>query len=85
VEPLAPRCNLRTKTFGSGNVLLCYQLRGDPRIADFSYVSYYVDVNGRKMPAKGLLSLATGVPVTDFYSPRASRILQKLGFVIKQE
>lgn len=56
----------------------------DPKLADFSYHSYYVDLNGKKLPAKGLLSLATGVPITDFDSPRARRILQKLGFLIRQ-
>lgn len=57
----------------------------DPRIDKFFYVSYYVDFNGKKLPAKGLLSLATGIPITEFDSPRARRILQKLGFTIRQE
>ena len=57
----------------------------DSRVGDFSYVSYFVDLDGKKLPAKGLVSLATGIPTTDFDSPRARRILQKLGFAIRQE
>ena len=57
----------------------------DPRIKNFFYVGYYVDLDRRKLPVKGLLSLATGIPVTEFGStPKARGILQKLGFKVVQ-
>ena len=56
----------------------------DPEIENFFFINYFVDLEGRKLPAKGLLSLATGISITEFNSPRARRILQKLGFTIRQ-
>jgi hypothetical protein len=57
----------------------------DPRIKKFFYVGYHVELNGRKLPVKGLLSLATGIPVTEFGStPKARGILQRLGFNVVQ-
>jgi hypothetical protein len=57
----------------------------DPAIKKFFYVGYYVDLDGKKLPVKGLLSLATGIPVTEFGStPKARGILQKLGFKVVQ-
>jgi hypothetical protein len=55
----------------------------DPRIKNYFFIGYYVSIDGKKLPVKGLLSLATGIPVTEFAStPRARGILQKLGFTI---
>ncbi len=55
----------------------------DPRIKNFFYVGYYVDLNGKKLPVKGLLSLATGIPITEFGStPKARGFLQRLGFTV---
>lgn len=57
----------------------------DPKIKNYFYVGYYVSLDGKKLPVKGLLSLATGIPVTEFAStPRARGILQKLGFTVVQ-
>ena len=77
-----------TVTLGGKQVRISQQdilkAAADPRIENFFFVSYFVDLEGRKLPAKGLLSLATGISTTEFDSPRARRILQKLGFTIRQ-
>ncbi len=58
----------------------------NPRIKEFFYVGYYVELDGKKLPVKGLLSLATGIPVTEFGStPKARGILQKLGLTVKAQ
>ena len=54
----------------------------DPKIQEFSYKTKYVDIEGRKYPVKGLVSIATGVSIDKFVTTAAQSILEKLGFRI---
>ena len=55
----------------------------NPRIENFFWVSKYVEIEGKRYPVKGLLSLASGVSTSKFTTNRASRILENLGFNVK--
>ena len=55
----------------------------DPRIEKFFWVSKYVEIEGKRYPVKGLLSLASNVSTSQFTTDRASRILENLGFKVK--
>lgn len=45
---------------------------------------YYVEIEGRYIPIKQLLSQVTGLHRRDFISLDANRVLKKLGFTIQQ-
>jgi len=44
--------------------------------------TYFVEFDGRRFPVKQVLAELTGLPVTDFRSPHAQRILRSLGFEV---
>ena len=56
------------------------QAANDPRIQNFTYKTKFVEIDGRRYPVKGLVSIATGVPTNRFVTTTAQSILQKLGF-----
>lgn len=43
------------------------------------YQSWYVQVNGHRVAPKWLVSQLTGLPVSNFHSDEARRVLQQLG------
>ncbi len=51
----------------------------NPQINNFGFRTRYAEVNGKKYSIKGLLSVATGIPVTEFNTWQAFPILEKLG------
>lgn len=51
----------------------------NPNIHSYWSKHWYAEINGKNYPVKGLLSLATGIPVTDFNTVQALHILKKLG------
>ena len=52
----------------------------DPRIKQFYWKTKYVEIEGKRYPPKGLLSIASGVRTSQFVTSTAERILRKLGF-----
>ena len=54
----------------------------DPRIVKYRWVSKYVEIEGKRYPVKGLLSLASGIPTSKFTTNEAERVLEKLGFKV---
>jgi hypothetical protein len=56
----------------------------DPRIKDFRYRDWVVEIKGVRYPVKGLISLATGISVNEFGSAQVRPILEKLGFNVKK-
>jgi len=52
----------------------------DHRISSFKYKTTYAEIEGKRYPVKGLISVATGTPLTDFTTTNAEGILRKLGF-----
>jgi len=56
----------------------------DPRIENFGYRDWYVEIKGKPYPAKGLISLATGIPTIEFGSAHVRPLLKRLGFQIKK-
>ena len=54
----------------------------DPRIREYHWRTKYVEIKGKQYPAKGLLSVASGVPTSQFVTNTAERILTKLGFKV---
>ena len=54
----------------------------DPRIVKYRWVSKYVEIEGKRYPPKGLLSLASGIPTSRFTTSQAERVLKKLGFEV---
>ncbi|RLI96478.1 MAG: hypothetical protein DRP00_05265 [Candidatus Aenigmatarchaeota archaeon] len=57
----------------------------DPKINKFHSRKYFVEIKGKRYPAKGLLSIATGIPPSKFISTEAIRILERLGFRVIKE
>lgn len=54
------------------------------RLADsdenaFKFQSWYVEIDGLKISPKWIVSLLTGLPVKNFHSDQARKVLQKLG------
>lgn len=45
---------------------------------------YYIDMRGLRYPPKQVLSLALNIPLGDFISTDATRVLKKLGFRIRR-
>ena len=56
----------------------------DPRIKNFGYRDWYVEIKGKPYPVKGLISLATGIPTNEFDSAQIRPLLRQLGFEIKK-
>jgi len=56
----------------------------DPRIKDFRYRDWVVEIKGVHYPVKGLISLATSISVNEFGSAQVRPILEKLGFNVKK-
>jgi len=56
----------------------------NPKIENFGYRDWYVEIKGKRYPAKGLISLATGIPTNDFGSAQVRPLLKRLGFEIKK-
>jgi len=54
----------------------------DPRIVRYRWVSKYVEIDGKRHPVKGLLSIASGIPTSKFTTNEAERVLEKLGFKV---
>jgi len=54
----------------------------DPRIKEFHWRTKYVEIEGKKYPLKGLLSIASGVHTSQFVTTTAQRVLTNLGFKI---
>jgi len=54
----------------------------DPRIIKYRWVSKYVEIEGKRYPVKGLLSIASGIPTSKFTTNEAERVLEKLGFKV---
>lgn len=48
----------------------------------FRYQNWYVSINGKRIAPKWLVSLLTGLPVGEFHSDEARRVLQQLGINI---
>ncbi len=51
----------------------------NPEINNFGYRTRYAEISGKKYSIKGLVSLATGIPVTEFNTLQALPILERLG------
>jgi hypothetical protein len=48
------------------------------------YESWYVEVDGRRVAPKWLVSRLTGIPVASFHSDEARRVLQQLGLEVRR-
>jgi len=48
----------------------------------FRYQSWYVSINGYRVAPKWLISQLTGLPVSQFHSEEARRVLQQLGIKV---
>lgn len=53
-----------------------------PEIESYRFRTRYLTINGKKYPIKGLVSIITGIPVTEFNTIQAVPLLEKLGFEI---
>jgi len=53
-----------------------------PEIESYRFRTRYLIINGKKYPIKGLVSIITGIPVTEFNTIQAVPLLEKLGFEI---
>jgi len=51
-----------------------------PEIESYGFRTRYVTINGKKYPIKGIVSIITGIPVTEFNTIQAVPLLEKLGF-----
>lgn len=54
----------------------------DLRIANYRWVSKYVEIEGKRYSVKGLLSIASGIPTSEFTTDQAEKVLEKLGFKV---
>lgn len=58
----------------------------DPRIKAIPFRTTFTEIEGKKYPVKGLISISTKVPRSEFDTLHAEKILKKLGFkVIKMK
>ncbi len=56
----------------------------NPKIKDFKYRDWVVEIDGKYYPVKGLISLTTGISVNEFGSAQVRPLLEKLGFNVKK-
>jgi hypothetical protein len=56
----------------------------DPKINEFKYREWVAEIEGKYYPVKGLISLATGISVSEFASHQVRPLLEKLGFNVKK-
>lgn len=82
------RENVVEVTLGGNRVMISREgivkASENSEIENYSYREWYVEIGDGRYPPKGLISLATGIPTSEFVSNQARGILAKLGFKVRR-